>query len=271
MRRIVPKRTGRRSRPEIDQVMHSTAEGEPIADSSPPSDVGRPRLRPSHAILAARTTGGDAQHLGRSSGDGPAARSASTAPPIVPPRPGQLQRFLRHRLTSPEKRTVKRIEALRNQLFSGTSPPSRDLARARILSMLREDRGLAEGLAGPEAYEHLAAWLADETLAGRQAAEIVGLFLREVGAMERPELSAPRVKAALRVLNEALFGDDQAGSLAVGIREFGLEKRDGGLQVVAHLRATADEAAVLEAARRVLHERGYPDVDVRGVRRPSRR
>ncbi len=265
------RRTGQRTESEIEMVMHSTAEGEPIADTHPHSDFGRPRPRPPVTGSPARTTGGGGQRVGRTSGDGPAARSAAVLPTPAPARPGQLQRFLRHRLTSPEKRTVKRIEALRTELFAGTSPPSPDLARAKILSMLREDRGLASGLDGADAYHHLASWLVDETLAGRQAAEIVGLYLREVGAMERPELSAPRVKAALRVLNEVLFGDDQAGALAVGVREFGLEKRDGGLQIVAHLRTTANEAAVLEAARVVLRERGYPDVDLRGVHRPVRR
>lgn len=261
--------TGQSAEAEIGLVMHSTAEGEPIADPQSASDLGRPRPRPV-STFPARSTGGEPPRVGRTSGDGPAARTAPVLPAVAPQRPGQLQRFLRHRLTSPEKRTVKRIEALRNELFAGTSPPSVDLARAKILSMLRDDRGLAEGLDRPDAYEHLAGWLVDETLSGRQAAEIVGLFLREVGAMERPELSAPRVKAALRVLNEVLFGDDQAGVLAVGVREFGLEKRDGGLQVVAHLRTTADEAGVLEAARRALRERGYPDVDVRAVRRMGR-
>lgn len=266
-------RTGRPAEPEIVIVMHSTAEGEPVADLHPHANLERPRPRTPLAASGARTTGGDSQRVGRTSGDGPVTRSAPLlqAQEPTPTKSGQLQRFLRHRLTSPEKRTVKRIEALRTELFAGTSPPSPDLARAKILAMLREDRGLSSGLNNADAYELLANWLVDETLAGRQAAEIVGLFLREVGAMERPELSAPRVKAALRVLNEVLFGDDQAGALAVGVREFGLEKRDGGLQVVAHLRTTADEAGVLEASRAILRERGYSDVDVRAVRRATRR
>lgn len=249
--------------------MHSTAEGEPIAEPSSLSDNGRPRPRPLSAAPT-RTTGGEPPRVGRTSGDGPATRSAAVLPALAPARPGQLQRFLRHRLTSPEKRTVKRIEALRNELFAGTSPPSLDLARSKILTMLREDRGLAEGLDRVEAYELLAGWLVDETLSGRQAAEIVGLYLREVGAMERPLLSAPRVKAALRMLNEVLFGDDQGGVLTVGVREFALEKRDGGLQVVALLRTSADEAGVLDAAKKILRERGYSDVDVRAVRRMGR-
>ncbi len=263
--------TGRGSEREIGLVMHSTAEGEPIADLPHSSDPGSPRPRSSLLTAPVRAAGGEAKSVGRTSGDGPAARSAPVLPAPAPARPGQLQRFLRHRLTSPEKRTVKRIEALRTELFAGTSPPSADLARAKILTMLRDDRGLATGIEGAEAYELLATWLVDENLAGRQAAEIVGLFLRETGAMERPELSAPRVKAALRLLNEVLFGDDQGGVLAVGVREFALEKRDGGLQVVAHLRTTADEDSVLETARAVLRERGYADVDLRAVRRPTRR
>ena len=197
--------------------MHSTAEGEPIAEPSSYSESGRPRPRPATS-QPPRPTGGEPQRVGRTSGDGPATRTAPVLPAATAQRPGQLQRFLRHRLTSPEKRTVKRIEALRTELFAGTSPPSLDLARSKIFTMLREDRGLSEGLERPEAYEHLASWLVDETLSGRHASEIVGLYLREVGAMERPELSAPRVKAALRVLNEVLFGDDQAGVLALHVR-----------------------------------------------------
>lgn len=261
-------RTGGGAGSEISLVMHSTAEGEPIAEPFPLSESGRPRPRPIPSSPA-RVTGGEPQRVGRSSGDGPAARSAPLATPAAP-KASQLQRFLRHRLTSPEKRTVKRIEALRNELFAGTSPPSLDLARSKILTMLRDDRGLAEGLASAEAYDHLASWLVDETLSGRQTSEIVGLYLREVGAMERPELSAPRVKAALRLLNETLFGDDQSSVLAAGVREFALEKRDGGLQVVAQLRATADEVVVMDAARKVLRERGYQDVDLRAVRRVGR-
>jgi hypothetical protein len=205
------------------------------------------------------------------SADGPAERPAPilNAKPVehTTLTPRSLQRFLRHKLTSPEKRTVKRIQAQRSDLFTAVERPSSDLVKSRILQMLREDRGLAEGMAGADAYEQLAGWLVDESLAGRTAAEIVGLYLREAGALERPELSAPRVKAALRVLNEVLYGDDQDTLIPQGVREMRLEKRDGGLQIVGVLRAGADEAKVHAACRSALKAAGYDDVDVRLVNR----
>jgi hypothetical protein len=230
--------------------MHSTAEGEPILEPH-----GRPRERP---IQARRVP-----QPGRISQDGPPVQEQKH----VEERAGKVHRLLRHRLTSPEKRTVKRIEAQRSELFGGSAPPSVDVVRARILAQLRDDRGLKQGIQSAEAYALLSQWLVDESLCGRAAAEIIGLFLREVGAMERPELSAPRVKAALRVVNEVLFGDDQDAPIPLGVREFRLEKRDGGLQIVAHLRAGADEASVAASCRKVLDAAGYKDVDVRLVSR----
>jgi len=185
------------------------------------------------------------------------------APQVVAP----VHKLLGHRLTSPEKRTVKRVQALRVEYFTAIERPSLDLVRSKTMQMLRDDRGLQQGLAGPEAFDMLASWLVDEALSGRTAAEIVGLFLREVGAMERPELSAPRVKAALRVLNEVLYGDEQDGPIPQGVRELRLEKRDGGLQIVGVLRSGADEAKVRGACEKALKAANYGDVDVRLVSR----
>ena len=214
---------------------------------------------------------------GKTSGDGPAIRPApiANAKPAAALKPVEhttltprtLQRFLRHKLTSPEKRTVKRIQAQRADLFTALDKPSADVVRAKILVMLRDDRGLQEGQLDADAYEQLAQWLVDDAMAGVTAAEIVGLFLREKGALERPELSAPRVKAALRVLNEVLYGNDQDAAIPQGIRELRLEKRDGGLQIVGVLRAGADEANVVASCRKALKAAGYDDVDVRLVTR----
>lgn len=179
----------------------------------------------------------------------------------------RTNKLLRHQLTSPEKRTVKRVQALRVDYFTAIERPSLDLVKSKILQMIRDDRGLQQGLTNADAFEHMAQWLVDENLAGRTGAEIIGLFLREVGAMERPELSAPRVKAALRVLNEVLYGDQQGGPIPQGVREMRLEKRDGGLQIVGVLRAGSDETMVRAACMAELKACGYADVDVRLVSR----
>lgn len=183
------------------------------------------------------------------------------------PRSGNVAKFLRHRLTSPEKRTVKRIQAQRSELFGAVEKPAAEEIRDRVLQMLREDRGLKDGLKSDESYEQLASLLLDESLASRTAADVVGIFLRETGAMERPELSAPRVKTALRALNEVLYGNDPASPIAQGVREFRLEKRDGGLQVVGLLRNGATEATVAATCAHVLRAANIRDVDVRLIAR----
>jgi hypothetical protein len=242
--------------------MNSTTEGEPILESS------RPRERPAH--LRTPSTPAARRH----SGEGAAVRAPSAASvraqEHAAERAGKVQKLLRHRLTAPEKRTVKRIQAQRAEWLRPADPaarPSSDLVRARILQMLREDRGLTQGLHHPDSYDVLATWLVDEALSGRTAAEIIGLFLREVGAMERPEHSAPRVKTALRLLNEVLYGDVQSGPVPQGVREFRLEKRDGGLQIVGLLRVGADEERVRAACAAVLAFARHGDVDVRLVSR----
>lgn len=184
-----------------------------------------------------------------------------------PPRPRAVPRLLRHRLTSPEKRTIKRIQGQRLEMLGGQAVGGARALRAQILQMLREDRGLQQGLEDASSYEQLADWLVDESLAGRTAAEIIGVFLRETGAMERPELSAPRVKSALRTLNEVLYAEQQTGIIAQGLRELRLEKRDGGLQIVGILRGGADEGIVRQACLQVLRAAGHEDIDVRLVSR----
>jgi hypothetical protein len=229
----------------------TTIEGEP--------ESSKPRER-SPSMTAA---------IKRASGEG-VALHAATAPVHVQDhtheREARVGRFLRHRLTSPEKRTVKRIQAQRVDPFfaarHGMDRPALELKKARILHMLRDDRGLKAGLRSADAYEALATLLVNPALAERSAAEIIGLFLRHVGAMERPKLKAPRVKAALRLLNEVLYGSDQSSAIARSVREFRLEKRDGGIQIVGLLRAGSDEPSVMQACLNVL-AKAYRDVDVR--------
>lgn len=241
---------------------HSTIEGEP--------ETSKPTHRPDVAVLHRTPTMTPA--IKRVSGEGAPLRTPTAAQPVAraqehaADRQVRMNKLLRHKLTSPEKRTVKRIQAQRVEYFGAEQRPSLDIVKSRILQMLRDDRGLKAGLNDAEAYEMLTKWLVDDTLSGRTAAEIVGLFLREVGAMERPELSAPKVKAALRVLNELLYGTEQGSPIPSGIREFRLEKRDGGLQIVGVMRTGADEAVVRKACQKALAN-GYADVDVRLISR----
>lgn len=243
----------------------STIEGDP--------ETSKPRERP--PVLHRTPTMTPA--IKRVSGEGAPLRqptAAAVAPARMQDHTADRQvrvgRLLRHKLTSPEKRTVKRIQAQRVEWFGSERVAEVDLVKSRVLAMLREDRGLKAGIDSVEAYETLTTWLVDDALSSRTAAEVIGMFLREVGAMERPELSAPRVKAALRVLNEVLYGPDQSSAIPQGIREFRLEKRDGGLQVVGVLRTGADELSVRKACAKALAN-SYGDVDVRLIALPKAR
>lgn len=234
--------------------MSKSLEGE--AESS------QPRERPTFLRTATMTPASK-----RASGEGAPVRVLAVAPARVQDhsedRQVRVGRLLRHKLTSPEKRTVKRIQAQRVEHFLDSTRPGLELVKARVLGLLREDRGLQAGIDKPEAYQQLTGWLVDEAMSERTAAEVIGLFLREVGAMERPALSAPRVKAALRLLNEQLYGSDLSAAIPQGIREFRLEKRDGGLQIVGVLRAGAVETSVLRACTKVCGE----GIDIRLIAR----
>lgn len=175
------------------------------------------------------------------------------------PRP-RPHRLLGHALTSPQKRTLKRIEALRSGLFEGGF--ARDEVRTRVVSLLFDDRDLRAAVSR-NALEALADLLTSDASRAHTAAELVGTALRDLGALERPELSAPRVKAALRALHDVLFDDAQTSVIATGVREFKLEKRDGGMQIVAVLRKRADFDVVKDAIRAVLAAADLADIDVR--------
>lgn len=252
--------------------MHTQPDSDALSDSS------RPREVPTHMVTAATSTALTSTaptSIRRVSGEGVPLRAsmgaiAADVRDQAAERASKTPRLLRHRLTAPEKRTIKRIQAQRVELFGAASElrPAPEATRTRLLQILREDRGLAQGLEA-SAYDTLVEWLVDESQAPRSAADVVGEFLREVGAMERPELSAPRVKSALRVLNDALYAEPQTGPITAGVREFRLEKRDGGLQVVALLRNGAHDDAVARACRAALARHDLADIDVRLVSRQA--
>jgi hypothetical protein len=218
-------------------------------EQTPSEQLGsRPQVRPLHTRRTPQS-----RMPGEVSNPRPRPRDPSN------PRP-RPHRLLGHALTSPQKRTLKRIEALRGGLFDGGFLI--DEVRTRVTSLLFDDRELRSAITR-NALEELTDILLDPTLGGQTTADLVGAFLRDLGAMQRPELSAPRVKNALRALNDVLFGDDQSHVIAKGVREFKLEKRDGGLQIVAVLRKTASFDGIRAAADAVLKAEGLKEIDVR--------
>jgi alkylhydroperoxidase family enzyme len=209
----------------------------------------------------------------RTSGEGAPVRPS--APPVRP-RPATSS-LLRHNLTAPEKRTLKRIEATRRALRAGVDDDGAAVTQAaalvRVVDLLRADRGVADHLGG-DAAVRLAGRLLDPVRASVAAAAIIGDWLREVGGIERGTVTADRVKLALAVLQDALFNhEDPNAPIAAWVRDVKIEKRDGGLQLLAALRVGADEGALLQALRSTLADAGYGDVVVRatpaGAARPS--
>lgn len=207
----------------------------------------------------------------RTSGEG----SSLTRRPRLPMAPKQTTTaatLLRHNLTSPEKKTLKRIEALRRALAAGVddngAPVSVDSVGARIHDHLKVDRGLAGNVVG-DGFVILAGRLVDAQRLHTPAATLVGDYLRESGATERGNVTPERVKAALQVLNDALYDLDRAAApIPSSVRELRLEKRDGGLQIAAVLRVGADDAVATAALERELRRANYADVVVRCVAPP---
>jgi hypothetical protein len=205
----------------------------------------------------------------RTSGEGAPVRPS--APPSAPParsRPA-TSTLLRHNLTAPEKRTLKRIEAVRRALRAGVdddgAPVTDASALSRVADLLRADRGLADHVAGDTPVQ-LARRLLDPARTATAAATVVGDWLREVGGIERGTVTADRIKLALAVLQDALFDHrDPEATIAAWVRDVKIEKRDGGLQLLAALRVGADEAAVTAALRRELDRAGHGDVVLRAA------
>jgi hypothetical protein len=173
--------------------------------------------------------------------------------------------LLRHNLTSPEKRTLKRLLALRNSELIPAEKSS------RIEQILRADRGLQGALAGSHWTELVARLLSPE-LTAQTPATVVGDFLREIGATEHSTVSPQKVKSALREMNELLQAPGglplTAGpgpeDLVRLVADFRIEKRDGGLQLVGRVRtAEVTVTEFLKATKTVLAKRGFGEVDVR--------
>jgi hypothetical protein len=180
---------------------------------------------------------------------------------------GQL---LRHNLITPEKRTLKRIDALRRQLATGVD--DRGVAidvgavPARILELLLTDRGLA-GAVVDEGLAAMARRLVEPSLLPLSAATVVGAYLRDIGGIQRSTATPERVKAALAALCDVLYDlDHLRAPVPTLVRDLKLERRDGGLQIVGLLRLNADEEAALAAMRAVLVAAGFGDIDLRAER-----
>jgi hypothetical protein len=209
----------------------------------------------------------------RTSGEGaPVTAAPARQRALVTPRErrspaGQL---LRHNLITPEKRTLKRIDALRRQLQTGVDDRGAavDVAAvpARILELLLTDRGLA-GAVADEALAALARRLVEPARFADTAASVVGAYLRAIGGIERSTATPERVKAALALLCDVLYDlDHPTASVPSLVRDLKMERRDGGLQIVAILRAHASDDDALAALRAVLGPAGFGDIDLRAER-----
>lgn len=205
----------------------------------------------------------------RTSGEGPSITVAAVAGSRASSTSlaGQL---IRHNLVAPEKKTLKRIEALRTALARGVDDRgfAVDLqgAPVTILQHLRADRGLAGALAD-DVLLLLAEALFDVTQRPTAAATIVGRFLRATGGIQHSAVTPERVKAALGVVNEAIYDlDHPHAPIPAAVREVKIEKRDGGLQLVATLRQGADDTSAITALRGALRTAGFADIDIRTER-----
>jgi len=198
----------------------------------------------------------------RTSGEG-----APVRPSPPPPRPQpNSQALLRHSITAPEKKTLKRIEALRRALRAGVDDDGAPVTEAGVLAAieghLRLDRGLQGHIVGND-FARLARHLIDVDRA-TAAASVVGDWLRAVGGIERGTVTAERIKAALALLNDALYDHDDANApIPRSVKDLKIEKRDGGLQILALLRQGADDALASQALRSELARAGYGDIVVR--------
>ena len=214
---------------------------------------------------------GPARTTSMTSGEGTPIRdrtspSARQRPLVAPPARRSLAgQLLRHSLVTPEKRTLKRIDTVRQSLLAMADDAGVDVSAvgARIYDHLRQDRGLSAAVSD-EGFVTLAEHLLQRARLGQTAATVVGDFLRGAGGIERGSATPERVKAALAALNDALYDlDHPAAPIPSLVRDLQLEKRDGGLQLVAIVRQHAADDDALVALRVELDRTGYGDIDVR--------
>ena len=222
--------------------------------------VGSAVLEPRLARSSSKTSGEGSSFKARPRPQAPRQTTASAT-------------LLRHNLTSPEKKTLKRIEALRRALHAGVDDTGAlidaDSTGARIFDHLKSDRGLAGNVAA-DGYVVLAGRLVDGARLAIPAAALVGDYLRECGATERGVVTMERVKQALLALNDALYDHDRSTApIPSSVRELKLEKRDGGLQIMALLRVGASEAVAKDALEVELRRAGFADVVIRTTPAPA--
>jgi hypothetical protein len=168
--------------------------------------------------------------------------------------------LLRHRLTSPEKRTLKRIEALR-----ATLPEHAASTAVAIANHLRADRGL-QGAVQESDIHTMVAELINTNQTMLAAATIISNHLRGAGALQRAAFGTEDVKRAMVVLSDAIYAPHgEHDLLPRSVREVELERRDGGVQLKVTLRQHADQTVALAAMRRVLRLHNLPAVDIRLV------
>jgi hypothetical protein len=166
---------------------------------------------------------------------------------------------LMHRLTTPEKRTLKRIEALRTAMVPGAEMATAHTIKQHLLA----DRGL-HGQVDIGTMQALAQTLVNPALATVPTTTLVAQGLRAVGALQRAPYSLEDVKRALVVVSDAVYGSvHNTDLLAQSVRDVDMERRDGGIQLRITLRQQADKQATLDALRRLLQLRNVPSIDIR--------
>lgn len=220
-----------------------------------------PSQPPGHARTTSMTSG---EGTGIHDSTAPSARQRALV--ARPERRSLAGQLLRHSFVTPEKRTLKRIDALRQAVqaaMNGGADVDVGAVGARIYDHLRQDRGLSVAVSDA-GFVTLAEHLLQRARLGQTAASVVGDFLRGAGGIERGRATTERVKAALAALNDALYDlDHPKAPIPSLVRDLQVEKRDGGLQLVAVLRQHAADDEALVALRRELDRTGYSDIDVR--------
>jgi hypothetical protein len=224
--------------------------------------AGAPPSQPPGPARATSTTSGEGSPIRDATA--PSARQRALV--TRPERRSLAGQLLRHSLVTPEKRTLKRIDALRQTVLAamtGGADVDVSAVGARIYDHLRQDRGLNAAVSDA-GFITLAEHLLQRATLGQTAASVVGAFLRGAGGIERGRATPERVKAALAALCDALYDlDHPAAPIPSLVRDVQVEKRDGGLQLVAVLRQHAADDEALVALRRELDRTGYSDIDVR--------